>query len=361
MPNCCEGRSIAFGILTVVGIVLIIVWGLYAPNSPYLNGNYGYNYYNRNYNYYYHRPFPSKSAYCDRDWDLTCKVAEANPSPATYNDVNDTISAVPGVATNCACLTATSTYYLSHKVLARTHLGCISDGDFRASFTFDKHVVEPSKYRSVAGPPGNTTSAAAGFTLSEPWAIRWLSRWAEGAFPSRKGHYEAQSSKAATPSKAVAPRVSPGWDVQYAPTCFVSEACGAAVWKGLSGGDASGYPTEALKTRPYDKTSSRAWNDKNPCTWFVVGTTARDTCDKDLVAMKKAGFHLNYLSSNSDSAFAGDARLMSGVWSRLCTKLSHCTFAAVDVSHTGFETNCKVKPIPAASPKIGYTNPGYGF
>ena len=345
MPNCCEGRSIAFGILTVVGIVLIIVWGLYAPNSPYLNGNYGYIYYNRNYNYYYHRPFPSKSAYCDRDWDLTCKVAEANPSPATYNDVNDTISAVPGVATNCACLTATSTYYLSHKVLARTHLGCISDGDFRASFTFDKHVVEPSKYRSVAGPPGNTTSSAAGFTLSEPWVIRWLSRW-------------SAMSWRAHPSKAQSSKTPPGWDVQYAPSCFVSEACGAAVWKGLSGGDASGYPTEALKTRPYDKTSSRAGNDKNPCTWFVVGTTARDTCDKDLVAMKKAGFHLNYLSSNSDSAFAGDARLMSGVWSRVCTKLSHCTFAAVDVSQTGFETNCKWGP---TSPKIGYINPGYGF
>ena len=357
-PRCCTGASIIFGIVTVVCIALVLAWGgsvsadclAKGINCGYTNYGYryptyyGYNYYGGGGSGKYISATDGQN--CDRDWDLTCKVAEANPSPATYNNVTDTVRAVPNVTTDCACLTATSSYYLSHKVLARSHLGCSSDGDFRASFTFDKHVVEPSKYRSVAGPPGNTTSAAAGFTLSEPWAIRWLSRWAEGAFPSGKGHYEGvdggDSSKAATPSKAAAPRVSPGWDVQYAPTCFVSEACGAAVWKGLSGGDASGYPTEALKTRPSDKTNSRAWYDKNPCTWFVVGTTARDTCDKDLVAMKKAGFHWNYLSSNSGSTLAGDARLVGGVWSRVCTKLSHCTFAAVDVSHTGFEANCKV-------------------
>ena len=347
-----------------------------------------YAYYNYGFGYYgYTQPtkMPTYIAAtdgqnCDRDWDLTCKVAEANPSPATYNNVTDNVSAVPGVATDCACLSTTSTYYLSHKILARSHLGCSSGvkgkakGDFRASFTFDKHVVEPSMYRSVAGPPGNTTSAAAGFTLSEPWAIRWLPRWAEGAFPSQKGRYEnvpvtahsgseSKSDSGSESSKVVAPRVSPGWDVQYAPSCFVSEACGAAVWKGLSGGDASGYPTEALKTRPFENkypyTQIKLY-ESGACAWFVAGTAARDSCDKDLVAMKKAGFHWNYLSSNSDSALAGDAQLVGGVWSRVCTKLSHCTFAAVEVSHTGFQANCKVKPSEAMGPKP-YYNSGYGF
>jgi hypothetical protein len=375
-PRCCTCASIIFGIVTVVCIVLVLAWGgsisadcirdakansagqqykgkidIYIPTSCRYT-NYGYNsrydYYN--YDYYGYNNYGGGKKYisatdgqnCDRDWDLTCKVAEANPSPATYNNVTDTVRAVPNVTTDCACLSTTSTYYLSHKILARSHLGCNTgshlvdkaEGDFRARFTFDKHVVEPSKYRSVAGPPGNTTSAAAGFTLSEPWAIRWLSRWAEGAFRAR-----------ATAFDDPAPRVLPGWDVQYAPSCFVSEACGAAVWKGLSGGDESGYPTDALKTRPsenkYPNTQKKRY-ESGPCAWFVAGTAARDTCDKDLVAMKQAGFHWNYLSSTSDSSLAGDAQLVGGVWSRVCTKLSHCSFAAVDVSHTGFEANCKV-------------------